>query len=163
LVVRRLIVAVAGFQVAQRNDVHMKRDEALKLIDALLARPNAIEDARRAFAQRYPDAPKEMIDTATFHVFVDGIDAALVWLASMEQFLQKPDDGLDYGATWHLLHHLYNWQQFDALMPLAKTGIAEHLTDVRTFLDEGNPGAAKETIEHLLKRLSGDLESPGIG
>ena len=138
----------------------MKRDEALQLIDSLLARPNTIDDARAAFARRYPDASKEMIDTATFHVCVDGIDAALVWLASIEQFLQKPDDGLDYGATWHLLHHLYNWQQFEALMPLGKSGIAEHLGDIRAFLDESNPDAAKQTIDHLLKCLSGDLESP---
>lgn len=80
----------------------MKREDALQLIDALLARPNAIEDARRAFTKRFPDAPKEMIDTATFHVCVDGIDAALVWLASIEQFLRQPNNGLCSGATWHL-------------------------------------------------------------
>ena len=141
----------------------MTRDEAVKLIDALLARPNAIEDARRAFAERFPDAPKQMIDTATFHVCVDGIDAALQWLASIELFLQKPESGLDYGATWHLLYHLYNWQQFDALIPLGKSGIAEHLKDIKTFLDEDNNNAARETIDHLLKRLSGDLGAPGIG
>ncbi|OYP34331.1 hypothetical protein [Rhodopirellula sp. MGV] len=137
----------------------MKRDEVLQLIDALLARPDAIGDARAAFARRFPDAPKEMIDTATFHVCVDGIDAALAWLASIEKFLQKPDDGLAYGATWHLLHHLYNWQQFESLLPLGKTGIADHLGDIRTFLDEPNPDAARQTIDHLLKCLSGDLES----
>lgn len=104
-----------------------------------------------------------MIDTATFHVCVDGIDAALVWLASIEQFLQNSKDGLDYGATWHLLYHLYNWQQFDALLPLGKSGIAEHLKDIKTFLDEENDIAAKETIDHLMKCLEGDLPSPGIG
>lgn len=140
----------------------MKRDEALQLIDALLARPNAIDDASTAFARRFPDAPKEMIDTATFHVCEDGIDAALVWLASIEKFLQKPDDGLDYGATWHLLHHLYNWQQVEALLPLGKSGIAEHLGDIKTYLDESNPDAAKQTIDHLLKCLSGDLKSPSM-
>lgn len=140
----------------------MKRNEALQLIDALLARPNAIEDARAAFARRFPDAPKEMIDTAIFHVCVDGINAALVWLASIEKFLQKPDDGLSYGATWHLLHHLYNWQQFEALLPIGKFGIAEQLGDIKTFLEESNPDAAKQTIDHLLKCLSGDLESPSM-
>ena len=116
----------------------MTRDEALKLIDALLARPNAIEDGRIAFAKRFPDAPKEMIDTATFHVCVDGIDAALVWLASIEQFLRTPENGLDYGATWHLLYHLYNWQQFDALLPLGKTGIAWHRVNADAILDTPN-------------------------
>ena len=140
----------------------MQRDNALQLIDALLSRPNAIDDARSAFAKRYPDAPKEMIESATFHVCVDGIDAALVWLASVEQFLRDPDAGLSYGATWHLLHHLYNWQQFDSLLPLGKSGIAEHLGDIKTFLDESNPDAAKQTIEHLLKCLTGDLEAPSI-
>lgn len=140
----------------------MKRDEALKLIDALLARPNVIDDARTAFARRFPEAPKEMIETATFHVCVDGIDAALVWLASVEKFLQKPDDGLEYGATWHLLHHLYNWQQFEALLPLGKSGIAGLLGNIKTYLDESNPDAAKQTIDDLLKCLSGDLKSPSM-
>lgn len=141
----------------------MSRDEAVKLIEKLLARPNAIEDARRAFAERFPDAPMEMIETATFHVCVDGIDAALQWLASIEQFLQRPENGLDYGATWQLLYHLYNWQQFNALLPLGKSGIAEHLKDIKTFLDEDNNGAAKETIDHFMKCLGGDLGPPGIG
>ena len=141
----------------------MKREDALQLIDALLARPNAIEDARRAFTKRFPDAPKEMIDTATFHVCVDGIDAALGWLASIEQFLRQPNNGLCSGATWHLLHHLYNWQQFEALLPLGKSGIAEHLGDIKTFLDESNSEAAKQTVEQLLRCLAGDLESPSIG
>ena len=141
----------------------MERDDALKLIDALLARRDAIEDARWAFADRYPDAPKEMIDTATFHVCVDGIDAALVWLASIEQFLQHPKRGLDYGATWHLLYHLYNWQQFDALLPLGRAGIAEHLADVKTLLDEGNSTAAEETIDRLIKCLGGDVAPPSVG
>jgi len=141
----------------------MTRDEALKLIDALLARPTAIEDTRRAFTERFPDAPKEMIDTATFHVCVDGVDAALIWLASIEEFLQKPEGGLDYGATWHLLYHLYNWQQFDALLPLGKSGIGEHLKDIKMFLDEENSSAAKDTIDHLMKCLGGNLEAPGIG
>lgn len=140
----------------------MKRAEALQLIDTLLARHDASADARRAFEQRFPDAPKEMIDAATFHVCVDGIDAALVWLASIEKFLEKPDSGLDCGATWHLLHHLYNWQQLDALMPLGRMGLIEHLGEIKTFLDEAHPDAARETIEDLLKCLRGDLDSPGI-
>lgn len=138
----------------------MNRDAALHLIEALLARPNAIEDARRAFRERYPDAPKEMVDTAVFHVCVDGVDAALVWVAEFEQFLRHPKGGLNYGATWHLLYHLYNWQQFEALLPLGKAGMAEHLSDIKTLLDEGNGNAAKATIDRLLKCLEGDLEFP---
>lgn len=148
--------------IFSRSDIRMKRDEALSLISALLARPNAVEDARLAFAKRFPDAPKQMIDTATYHVCVDGIDAALEWLASIEEFLQKPENGLDYGATWHLLYHLYNWQQFEALLPLAKCGIIEHLGDVKTLLDESSPEAAKQVIERLIQRLSGSLDSPRI-
>ena len=140
----------------------MTREEALKLIDALMARPDAIEDGRRAFAERFPNAPKEMIDTATFHVCVDGIDAALEWIASIEQFLQNPENGLSNGATWHLLYHLYNWQQFDALLPLGKSGIAEHLKDIKTALEEEDSDFAKKTIDHLMKCLGGELTPPGI-
>jgi hypothetical protein len=140
----------------------MKQDEALQLIDALLARPNAAADARKAFAAQFPDAPKEMIDTAAFHVCVDGIEAALIWLASIECFLRNPENKVDKGATWHLLYHLYNWQQFESLLPLGKSGITEQLNDVKTFLEESDPEAAKLTIEHLLKRVSGSLTPPNL-
>lgn len=140
----------------------MKEDEALQLLKALLARPNRIEDAKQAFAKRYPDAPKEMLETATFHVVVDGIGAALDWLASIETFLKNPDRGLDYGVTWHLLHHLYNWQQFEALLPLGKHELAGQLKDIKMFLEESNPDAAKKGIEDLLKCLDGNLASPSF-
>ncbi len=75
----------------------MEREKALELIGALLARQDAKGDANTAFAKKYPDAPKEMIHAATFHVCVDGIDAALDWLASIEEFLQNPETGLCSG------------------------------------------------------------------
>jgi hypothetical protein len=140
----------------------MQPTEAQDLVAALLSRSNAKEDARDAFAQLYPDAPLEMIDTATFHVFGDGINAAFDWLASLERFLQDPQLGIDFGATWHLLYHLYNWQQFQALLPLGKLAIAEHLKDVNLFLDEANTDAARQAIQRLIGSLSGDVEPPGI-
>lgn len=138
----------------------MKRDDALTLIKALMERPHLVEDARQAFAEKYPGTPKEMIDTATFHVYVDGFDAGLEWLASIELFLRDPKRGISYGATWDLLHHLYNWQQFEALMPIAKCGITELLQDIKGQLAESNLNGAKEMVDDLIERIDGNLSAP---
>ena len=138
----------------------MKREESLELIRFLLARRDAIGHAHKAFSTKFPEAPKEMVHAATFHVCVDGIDAALDWLASIERFLQNPHTGICSGATWHLLHHVYSWQQIEALMPLGKSGIIGQLSDIKKYLEESETEAAKEAIDDLLKCLTGDVELP---
>ena len=50
----------------------------------------------------------------------------------------------------------------EALLPLAKCGIIEHLGDLKTLLDESSPEAAKQVVERLIQRLSGSLDSPRI-
>ena len=140
----------------------MVNSETQELVTALLARVAVVQDAHLAFAQRYPDAPPEMIGTAAFHVCDDGIEAAMDWLAAIERFLRDPNEGMDYGATWHLVYHLYNWQQFQALLPLGKCGLGEHLNDVLTFLKEDNAEAATKVIHQLIERLGGDLQPPSV-
>lgn len=49
----------------------------------------------------------------------------------------------------------------EALLPLAKCGIIEHLGDIKT-LDESSPEAAKQVIERLIQRLPGSLDLPRI-
>ena len=39
-------------------------------------------------------------------------------IAAIERFIRDPTGGLDYGAVSHVVYHLYNWQQFQALLPL---------------------------------------------
>jgi len=141
----------------------MERSSALEMITALIARPEVMAEAREAFRLKYPDAPPEMIDTAAFHVCQDGIDAALEWIANIELFLRSPSKGLNYGSTWHLVYHLYNWLQFQALLPLGRAGIVEHLRDAQVCIDEESPDAAKQSIQLLIDQFTGDVGPPGVG
>jgi hypothetical protein len=134
-----------------------------ELVNALLGRTNLTEAAASAFRRAYPDAPLAMIEPAVFHVFRDGIGAALEWVAAAERFLRDPGAGLDHGATWHVLYHLYNWQQLQALLPIGREGVLERLQDMKRFLSEGD----SETVERLRKELEemfgGDVQPPTIG
>jgi hypothetical protein len=136
--------------------------ESIALMNALLARPNATSAATEAFRRAYPDAPQAMINTAAFHVATDGIGAAVDWLAAVERFLQNPEAGLDYGATWHLLYHLYNFQQFEALMPVGREGLRERLNDVRIFLESEDDNAALRIVKELLATVNGDVTPPSV-
>src|SRR5262245_17526510 len=91
--------------------------ETWSLVEALRGRSDLAHVGRAALVQAFPEAPPAMLDTAAFHLFTDGCGAAAEWLATLERFLRQPDEGLDFGATWHLLYHLYNWLQVEALLP----------------------------------------------
>jgi hypothetical protein len=103
-----------------------------------------------------------MLDTAAFHLFTDGCAAAFEWLASLERFLRDPESGLDPGATWHLLYHLYNWQQVEALLPWGPSGLAERLADAKQFLSEGDLVAAERVLAELQTAMHGELRPPEV-
>lgn len=140
----------------------MANQETQELVAALLSRQSVAEDAKNAFRKFYPDASDAMLDTAVLHVCVDGIKAAMDWLGAIEKFLRDPSTGLDYSATWHLNYHLYNWLQFQALMPLGRIGLSEHLADVEYFLKENEPNSALEVVHRLIDHLKGDVRTPTI-
>ena len=137
--------------------------ETREMVNALLARTDLVAVATDSFRRAYPDAPQHMIEAAVFHVFRDGVGAAMEWVAAVERFLRDPSHGLDYGATWHLVYHLYNWQQFEALLPIGREGVLERLKDMRLFLDEGDPEAAQAVIKQLEEMFSGDVAPPAVG
>ena len=137
--------------------------ETRQLIQALMEREDWLEAAREAFRKAYPEAPPEMIGCAVFHVYVDGVRAALEWVAATEQFLQDPSKSIDYGATFHLLYHLYNWQQFQALLPDGRTGVVALLNDVKHFLEkENDPEAALRTTNDLISMFEAGLTAPKV-
>ena len=107
----------------------------------LLGRAEVVETATASFRRAYPDAPPHMIETAVFHVFRDGVGAAIEWVAAAERFLRNPVSGFDCGATSHAVYHLHNWQQFQALLPVGRDGVLERLADIKRFLSENDPGA----------------------
>ena len=98
-----------------------------------------------------------------YHVFRDGVGAALDWVAAAERFLRDPVGGLDHGATWHAVYHLYNWQQFQALLPIGREGMLDRLSDLKLFLSENNPKAAAEVVKQLEELIRGDVQPPGVG
>jgi hypothetical protein len=137
--------------------------ETLELVHALVGRAEVIEVATASFRRAYPDAPPHMIEAAVFHVFRDGVVAALDWVAAAEQFLRDPAAGFDYGATWHAVYHLYNWQQFQALLPIGREGVLERLSDIKLFLSENNSEAAVGVVKQLQELFRGDVQPPGVG
>ncbi|HEY7120535.1 MAG TPA: hypothetical protein VH475_28380 [Tepidisphaeraceae bacterium] len=139
----------------------MNTPEKLDLIRALCERTDLSLAGRQAFRQAHPDAPPEMTDTAAFHVYTDGVGAAIDWLADAERFLRDPTRPLDYGCTWHLIYHLYNWLQFTALLPVGRTGLLGKLAEIRKSLDEGDTESAKEELSDL-ESLFGDRAPPNI-
>jgi len=139
------------------------KPNSLELMRALLSRPSVAKDALAAFSAAYPDAPAGMIDTAVFHVVSEGIEATVDWLAAIERFLCDPSGGLDYGSLWHIVYHLYNWQQFEALLPLGRMGLSEQLADVKLFIKEGDSAAADKVLVRLMESLGGDVAPPSVG
>jgi plasmid stabilization system protein ParE len=137
--------------------------QTLDLIHALLARGEVDEDAAAAFRLAYPDAPPHMVEAAVYHVYRDGVGAALDWVAAAERFLRDPAAGFDYGATWHAVYHLYNWQQFQAILPIGRDGVLERLADLKLFVSEGSTDAAAQVIRQLEELFRGDVQPPAIG
>ncbi|NEO87439.1 MAG: hypothetical protein F6J87_24740 [Spirulina sp. SIO3F2] len=126
--------------------------ERLALADSLLSRPRPerIEKAKERFKALYPDASDEMISFVVFHVYVDGIQAALDWIASAEIFLQTGDNADLGGDADHLMYHLYNWHQFKALMPIGNSQIMDLVKEMKEALSEKDTNLMKELIEcHL--------------
>ena len=137
-----------------------ENNNSWQLATALVQRPDLIEATRSALRQAFPDAPMAMIDTGTFHVAVDGVRAAVDWLAAIEQFLREPSKGLDYGATWHLLYHLFNWQQFECLLPKGREGMLELINDAKDHLSEGNTEGVRSVLKQIEDMFHGGLRPP---
>jgi hypothetical protein len=136
--------------------------ETLELVTALVRRHDLTETAHAAFREAFPNAPSDMIDTATFHVAVEGAGVAWDWLADIERFLRQPNKGLDYGVTWHLLYHLYNWQQFERLLPDGRAGMLKWVEQAKEFLAENDTAAVAAALKQLEEMLEGGLQPPSF-
>ncbi|MBC6435821.1 hypothetical protein FM036_42175 [Nostoc sp. HG1] len=74
----------------QQNSKQLSREQRWEIVKALLQRAEATTDATQAFRDAYPNALEEMLRTAVFHTYVDGVGAVLDWLVDLEFFLEKP-------------------------------------------------------------------------
>lgn len=138
------------------------REKRWEIVQTLLHRSNLSDDANQAFRHVYPNLPEEMLKTAIFHTYVDGIGAAIDWLVDLELFLRQPDRQLDAGATYHLLYHLYNWHQFRALLPDGTIGVLERLQDIKELSLDGDTKAVLEIVNELESMFQGDRSYPGF-
>lgn len=142
------------------TDSTFSTQQKLEVIKALVERDNIRSAALKAFKVAYPHAPEKMISTAIFHVYTDGIHAALDWLVDVELFLQNPEHTLDHGVTYHLIYHLYNWLQFTAILPETNESLLEKILDVKAALEEDDREGAINILEELKERFDGDLYAP---
>ncbi len=134
--------------------------ERQELALALLARPRRSEEGRAAFRRKYPRAPEEMIATATHHVYVDGPGAVVDFLADAELAIRDPSHEIDYGTSWHLLHHVYNWLQFRALLPDGKSDIVDLLNQMDQAVAENDPEFILATVQELRAVVEGNRGPP---
>jgi hypothetical protein len=91
------------------------------------------------------------------------VGAALEWVAAVERFLRNPDDKIDFGATWHVVYQLHNWQQFQALLPIGREGVLDRLADIRLVVSENDQMSATEVIKQLEALFRGEVRPPGGG
>jgi hypothetical protein len=138
----------------------LTRDEIQQLAFALLQRADVRVDAEKAFRANYPNAPDSMIHTAVHHVYNDGPDAVIRWLADAELFLRDPSHRLCSGVTSDLLYHVYNWHQFQEMLPVGKPGLIELLDEIKLFVDEGSLDAVKKRVDDLKEMLEGNVNYP---
>lgn len=140
----------------------LSRLQKWEIVKALIERDNVRHEAWKAFRFAYPNAPDKMINTAVFHIYIDGIQAALDWLVEVELFLQNPENTLSEGSTFHLIYHLYNWLQFTTLLQDTKEDIVEKLNDVKAALEDDDKDAAFDLLEELKEKFNGGLNAPNF-
>lgn len=119
-----------------------------------------IELAEQNFRKLYPAAPPEMIKAAVFHVYVDGVDAVVAWLAETERFLRDPSQPICSGVTFELLNHVYNWHMLEELMPAGKPGLLTMLDEITELAKNGDYGAIPGAVEQIKEMLNGDEDPP---
>jgi hypothetical protein len=144
----------------------LTREQKLELVNWMfsLSMDERIARAQPKLAEAYPTAPEHMLRIAGFHLYVDGPDAVLNWLADLARFLRSTD-GLppDEGHTYDLMHHVYNWWQFCELLPEGKPGLQKIVKENRDLIEEGSPEAALGSVKILEEMIEGNLDFPQIG
>ena len=58
------------------------------------------------------------------------------------------------------MYHLYNWQQFQSLLPDGRSGMLEWVSQAKQMLAEGDPKAVGEALMELEAMLQGGLQPP---
>ncbi|HEV7279499.1 MAG TPA: hypothetical protein VGN57_04730 [Pirellulaceae bacterium] len=146
------------------DEAFSRARERKELLDAYSARTDRAEAGLQALRQAFPDAPQAMLLAAVHHVFVDGTDAALDWVADAERFLRDPDPQafLHAGRTWDAIYHLYGWLQFQALVPVGRDGVMELTAEIRQFIADNDAESALASLRQLEVLMEGSVDPPTL-
>ena len=140
----------------------LSSDQRKELALALLARPQRAEDGLASLRRRFPSASSSMLHTAAHHVYQDGPDAVIDFLADAELAIREADHDLDMGVTWELLYHVYNWLQFRAVLPEGKQDLVDLVAELKEFTKDKDWDAVAKTVQELEDLVEGDRTPPDV-
>lgn len=105
-----------------------------------------------------------MIYSAAHHVYVDGCEAAIDFVAAAERFLRNPESSEppDYGVTFHLLDHVYNWHMFQQLLPDAKPTLVALLKELNDAVAASDRDGVLRTTAEIEGIILGHQNPPSI-
>ena len=127
---------------------------------ALLSRSHADRDALAAFKRKYPSAPEKMLSTAVHHLYGDGPQAVIDFLADAELAIQNPSHEVGYGPASDILYHVYNWLQFRAILPEGKQLLLELLSQLEGAVKDDDRELILSTVEEFRDVLEGSRQPP---
>jgi len=141
----------------------LSSQERRALALALLDRPDCASDGLTALRAKYPPSvPDEMVHTAAYHVYVDTPDAVVDFLADAELAIRDPSHKLDYGVVSHVLYHLYNWLQFDAILPEGTRDLLDLSTELKQHIADKDWEAVAQVADELGDILEGSRQPPDV-
>ena len=139
--------------------VQQRRELAL----ALLERTNGADDGQAALRRKYPNAPEAMIFTATHHVYGDGPQAVVDFLADAELAIRDPAHTISLATCYEVLYHLYNWLQFGALLPDGSQDLIDLARQMKKAVAEDDREYIAATAEELEQVIEGNRNYPDVG
>lgn len=140
----------------------MTRAEKLERIARLATRDDVPDLAAKALRREFPNAPESMINTAIFHVYTDGVDAVLDWLAAAADALTEGTPLPDDGKTWHLLYHVFNWYQFRELMPHGSQELLDWIEGLEESVNEDDRDSILAHTKAIKEILDASRPQPKI-
>ncbi|MCZ7647912.1 MAG: hypothetical protein M5U26_22080 [Planctomycetota bacterium] len=134
----------------------------IELAIAYLRRPPDGERGLDALRRRFPNATEADLRTAHFHLYFELPEAMRDLLANLEESLRSNEEAPDHGRAFHVLYHLFNWIQFEALVPKGPEELKSLVEDVEVSIKEGDLDSAHSILKAIKDRLEGHELPPRI-
>ena len=134
--------------------------EKRELAEAILRRGDIRPAGLEVLRKRFPHAPEQMLGAAVYHLYVELPRALRDLLAQLELSLTKPENGLHSGVTSEVLYHLYNWLQFEALVPKGQQHLLDHVRDLKECLESKDLDGATKILADIEDHLGASVSPP---